>query len=102
MSDATPSVPGMSQLPLAYPVPWLLIREHAPTYGLRNASLETLKHVWVTVVGPGTVPDHIPRAVAPGETLWVPVLGDDLAWDSFLHVRWRRSDGSEYLWRAVF
>jgi len=92
----------MSHVALAYPVPWLFIRELAPTYGLRNASLETLRHVWVTVVGSGSVPDHVPRAVAPGETLWIPILGDDLAKDSFVNVRWRRADGSEYLWRAVF
>ena len=102
MSDAAPSVPRMSDVPLAYPVPWLFIRDRAPVYGLKNASLETLRHVWVAVIGSGTVPEHTPMALAPGETLWVPIAGDDLAWDSTLLVRWRREDGSEYLWRAVF
>jgi hypothetical protein len=89
-------------LPLAYPVPWLFIREHAPVYGLRNASLETLRHVGFALLGPGSLPAHIPVSVAPGGTAWVPVFGRDLAKATVLVVRWRRENGDEYLWRAAF
>lgn len=92
----------MSKPLLAYPVPWIVLRQHAPTYGLKNASLETLRHVWVAVIGAGAVPRHTPVTVAPGETVWVPVSGSDLAVDSFLTVRWRREDDGEYLWRTPF
>ncbi len=92
----------MSDVPLAYPVPWLFIREHAPIYGLKNASLEPLRHVWFALIGPGTLPAHLPMTLRPGEVAWFPVTGEDLARSSMLQVRWRRQDESEYLWRAVF
>ncbi|WP_027479064.1 hypothetical protein [Gryllotalpicola ginsengisoli] len=92
----------MPDLPLAYPVPWLFIRDYAPRYGLKNASLETLRNVWCSLLGPGALPLQLPVNVEPGQTLWVPVHGADLARDTLLVVRWRRENGEEYLWRAAF
>jgi hypothetical protein len=92
----------MSDVPLAYPVPWLFIREHAPTYGLKNCSLETLKHVSFSLIGPGSLPAHFPMTVNAGDTAWLPIEGGDLARSSSLVVRWRRQNDDEYLWRCVF
>ena len=92
----------MSDVSLAYPVPWLFLRSHAPTYGLRNGSLEDLRHVAVTLAGPGSLPAVLPRTVRSGETLWLSVLGADLARSTTLVVRWRRQNDDEYLWRCVF
>jgi len=92
----------MSDLPFAYPVPWLFIREHAPTYGVKNGSLETLRHVSFSLIGPGAVPAHAPVSVEPGGIAWVPISGSELARATLLVVRWRRENGDEYLWRAAF
>lgn len=92
----------MTDVPLAYPVPWLFIRDHAPTYGLKNCSLESLKHVSFLLLGPGSLPEHLPMAVGAGETAWLPIAGDDLARASTLLVRWRRQNDDEYLWRCAF
>jgi hypothetical protein len=92
----------MSDVPLAYPVPWLFIRDHAPTYGLKNASLETLKHVSFALLGPGSMPEHFPMTVNAGDTAWLPIEGDDLPRATTLVVRWRRQNDDEYLWRCVF
>lgn len=92
----------MSDVPLSYPVPWIFIRDHAPTYGLKNASLEPLSHVSLALIGPGSLPDHFPMSVCAGESVWVPIDGDDLARSTTLIVRWRRQNDDEYLWRCVF
>lgn len=102
MSVVVLSVLGMSDVVIAYPVPWFVMRDRAPRYGLRNGSLETLRHVSFALVGPGALPAQQPVTVGPGATTWFWVHGRDLARATLLVVRWRRENGDEYLWRVAF
>lgn len=83
-------------------MPFEFIRERAPLYGLRNLSLERLRHVSFSLLGPGAMPVQVPVTLEAGATTWIEIRGRDLALATILVVRWRREDGQEYLWRASF
>jgi hypothetical protein len=86
----------------AYPVPFLFDRSAAPLYRLVNASDERLRGVTAMVLGPGVMPVFLPTAMHPHDAVELRVLGDDLARDTTLLVRWLRANGDEYLWRVSF
>jgi len=88
--------------PLAYPVPFVFDRATPPRYRLRNASLETVTGVRFSLLGAGSMPVQAPITLGPGEVAEIPIHGSDLARATVLVVRWHRTNGDEYLWRASF
>jgi hypothetical protein len=96
-SDETPS-----DAPLAYPVPFRFDRTTPPRYRLRNASLETLTGIRFSLLGAGSMPVQAPITLEPGQTAEIRIHGRDLARSTVLVVRWHRTNGDEYLWRASF
>lgn len=87
---------------LAYPVPFVFDRSTPPRYRLRNASLETLTGVRFSLLGAGSMPVQAPITLEPGAVAEIPIHGHDLARSTVLVVRWHRTNGDEYLWRASF
>lgn len=88
--------------PPAYPVPFRFDRSDAPRYALTNASLETLRGVTFALIGSGRMPAQTPITLRPAATTVLTIVGDDLASNTILVVRWRRENGDEYLWRVSF
>ena len=86
----------------AYPVPFVFDRSTPPRYRLRNASLETLTGVRFALLGAGSMPVQAPITLSPGQEAEIPIHGHDLARATVLVVRWHRTNGDEYLWRASF
>lgn len=86
----------------AYPVPFRVHRDGAPTYRIVNVSAETVHGVAVTLHGAGVMGASSPCTLGPLETLEVIVAGRDLARRAIMVVRWFRADGEEYLWRISF
>lgn len=98
-SPRSPAAPP----PVAYRVPFEL--ERRPRHGslrLRNVSAEALDGVRLHLDGPGVMAASLPQRLPPGSALDVRVLGDDLAVETLLVVRWFRPDGVEYLWQVSF
>lgn len=98
-SPRTPAAPP----PVAYRVPFEL--ERRPRQGslrLRNVSPEALDGVRLHLDGPGVMAASLPQQLPPGSALEVQVLGDGLAVETLLVVRWFRPDGVEYLWQVSF
>ena len=87
----------------AYAVPFRLRREpRSSQYLLTNASAETLDGVDLTLHGTGLMSTSAPARLDPGDTLAVTIVGEDLALNTILVVRWFRPNGVEYLWRISF
>ncbi len=86
----------------SYPVPVALDRTRAPRFRLINIGPERLRAVTVMLAGPGRLATGPPVSMRPGERLEFTVSGEHLEVASSLVVRWLRSDGGEYVWRAVF
>lgn len=87
----------------AYRVPFEI--ERRPRHGslrLRNVSAEPLDGVRLHLDGPGVMAASLPQQLPTGSALDVQVLGDDLAVETLLVVRWFRPDGVEYLWQVSF
>jgi hypothetical protein len=97
-SWASPSVRNVEP----YRVPFLFDRSRAPTYRLVNIGSERLRGVTVSLLGAGLMSPVMPGALDPSRAIELRVLGDDLARDATLLVRWLRPDGADYLWRVSF
>ncbi|MDQ1581985.1 MAG: hypothetical protein QOF36_39 [Microbacteriaceae bacterium] len=88
--------------PVAYRVPWLVSRGHAPLFRIINVGREQLWGVTLTLSGAAVMRASAPRQVRPGESLTVTIHGRQLERDTVLIVRWFRPSGEEYLWRVSF
>ena len=102
MTSEPPFSAHRNRRELAYRVPFVVERDDAPRYRLRNVSVEAVHWVTVRLVGPGLLPAVAPCRVPPGSALEVEVLGSDLSRSSSLQVSWFRPGGGQYLWRVTF
>jgi len=87
---------------LAYRVPFVVERDDAPLYRLRNVSDEAVHWVTLRLSGPGLLTPVQPCRLSPGSALVVEVLGAELARATSLQVSWFRPGGPQYLWRVTF
>jgi hypothetical protein len=85
-----------------YPVPFLFDRSRAPVYRLVNIGPERLRGVSVSLLGAGLMSPVMPGALEPAATIEMRVLGEALARDAVLVVRWLRPSGEDWLWRVSF
>jgi len=53
-------------------------------------------------MGSGRMPAQAPITLKPAATTLLTIVGDDLASNTILIVRWRRENDDEYLWRVSF
>lgn len=84
----------------AYPVPFRVDRVDAPRrYDLVNVGDEPLDAVTLTHLGTGYSPPLAVRRLDPGRHLALAVFGSGPEDTGVVIVRWRRPQGTEYLWR---
>lgn len=87
---------------IAYRVPFIVHRSSASALVIQNTSQETLKHLRLSLSGEGVFWSNNMGRLAPGESAEVKILGNDLAKNSLLVLRWFRDTGEEYLWQVSF
>ncbi|MFZ7088276.1 hypothetical protein [Curtobacterium sp. RRHDQ10] len=84
----------------AYRVPFRIDRTDPPRrYDLVNVGPEPLDAVTLTHLGTGYCPPLAVRRLDPGRHLALAVFGASREDTGVVIVRWRRPEGSEYLWR---
>lgn len=88
--------------PLAYPVPFLVVRPSPGRVRLVNRSDDVLRCVVFLVLGPGVLGADVVGTVEPGGVIETTVHGRNLERSTSLVVRWLRPDDQEYLWRISF
>jgi hypothetical protein len=84
----------------AYAVPFRIDRSGAPRrYDLVNVGPEPLDAVTLTHLGSGYSPPLAVRRLDPGRHLALAVFGASPEDTGVVIVRWKRPEGTEYLWR---
>lgn len=99
--DLPPSV-HRNRRELAYRVPFVVERDDAPRYRLRNVGDEPVHWLTVRLCGPGLLTPVRPCRLPAGGALELEVFGADLSRASSLQVSWFRPGGPQYLWRVTF
>ncbi|MFZ4893777.1 hypothetical protein ACL9RL_04940 [Plantibacter sp. Mn2098] len=87
---------------VAYRVPFIVERDDAPRYRLRNVGVEPVHWVRARLFGPGLMTPVGPCTVPVGSALELHVVGAALERRTSVQVSWFRPDGGQYLLRVTF
>ena len=102
MTRELPPIARRNRREPAYRVPFIVERDDAPRYRLRNVSDEAVHWVVLRMIGPGLLSPLQPCRLTPGSELEFEVLGSTLARASSVQVSWFRPGGHQYLWPITF
>lgn len=91
--------PDQTPPELAYPVPWSIVRTHAPRYRARNVGREVLERVTAADLATGELLTTGAARVPPGHAVDFRLKSPST--DAVI-LRWTRSTGAEYLFRITF
>lgn len=83
-------------------MPFIVDRREYPRIQILNVSDEPVHHLRLSMAGPGVFITQHSGGLAPGEAAEVTVVGDNLAQETLLVLRWFRPEGQEYLWQISF
>lgn len=88
--------------PVVTAVPFVVDRADAPRYRVFNSSDSTLSSVAARITGAGVLSVKPVRALHPGESLDLIVLGSELERDTRIVMSWFDDERRQYLWGFTF